>query len=215
MATGVDYAWDHPGGAALQAVGATFAARYLSHDTSKAITRAEADDLAAHGIWLVVVFEDSAQRPLAGRAAGVADAQLAVAQAWAAGIPAGRPIYFAADFDVTADQQGAINDYLQGAASVLGVDRVGVYGGYRTVQRALDAGVCRWAWQADAWSGGQWDARAHIRQTDGTTTINAVECDWNTAMTADYGQWMPGVSPATPNVAQPPAGRRRLDEEVR
>jgi hypothetical protein len=54
-----------------------------------------------------------------------------------------------------------------------------------------------WYWQTDAWSGGVWDVHAHLRQ-EGSITINGVDCDRNTAMTADYGQWMPGISPAAP-----------------
>jgi hypothetical protein len=53
---------------------------------------------------------------------------------------------------------------LSGAGSILGKDHVGIYGGYYPVKRALDAGVCKYAWQTYAWSGGQWDPRAHIRQ---------------------------------------------------
>jgi hypothetical protein len=205
MTYGVDYAWGRPGGAALQAAGVQFAARYLSHDETKAVDRAEADDLAAHGIWLAVVFEDTEQRPLSGRAAGVADAQMASAQAIAAGMPDGRPIYFAADFDVTPDQQVAVNEYLAGACSVLGAGRVGVYGGFWTVSRALDAGVAAWGWQTVGWSGGQWDPRAVLRQPGGTVTIGGVDCDTDTAMATDYGQWMPGRVPTPPPPPPAPA----------
>ncbi|MCC9307673.1 DUF1906 domain-containing protein [Kitasatospora sp. RB6PN24] len=221
MTAGVDYAWGHPGGAALQAAGIQFAARYLSHDQSKALDRAEADDLAAHGVWSVVVFEDAAERPLSGRAAGVADAQMASAQAIAAGMPDGRPIYFACDFDVTPQQQTAVNDYLAGAGSVLGPGRVGVYGGYWTVSRALDAGVAMWGWQTVGWSGGQWDPRAQLRQLGSTVTIGGVDCDTDTAQAEDYGQWMPGRVPNPPAApvpapkAVPAPDRRRLDEEMR
>jgi hypothetical protein len=175
----------------------SFAARYLSHDESKALDRSEADDLAAHGIWVAVVFEDAAERPLAGYAAGVADAQVAAAQAAAAGMPDGRPIYFAADFDTTPDQQAAVNQYLAGAGSVLGTSRVGIYGGFWTVSRALDAGVATWGWQTVGWSGGQWDSRAQLRQPGDTVTIGGVDCDTDTAQTDDFGQWMPGRTPTT------------------
>ena len=191
---GVDYAWSHPGGLALQKAGKKFACRYLSPDASKNITRAEADDLAAHGVWTVVVYESTANRALAGQAAGAADAKTAAAQAAAAGMPAGRPVFFAVDFDATPGQQTAINAYLDGAASVLGRDRVGIYGGFYPVKRALDGGHAKWAWQTIAWSGGQWDSRAVIRQ--GTqAAIGGVSCDLNTAVATDYGQWMPGKTP--------------------
>lgn len=218
MTAGVDYAWGRPGGAALQAAGLTFAARYLSHDATKALDPDEANDLAAHGIWLVVVFEDAAERALDGAAAGAADAQYAAAQAAAAGMPPGRPIFFAVDFDTTPDQQTTVNQYLSGAASVLGAGQVGVYGGFWTVSRALDAGAAAWAWQTDGWSGGQWDPRAVLRQPGGTVTIAGVDCDQDTAMVDDFGQWMPGRTPTPP--AEPAAtaagpDRRHLDEEVR
>lgn len=196
---GVDYAWSHPGGAALKAAGQRFAARYLSTDTSKNLTKAEAADLAAHGIASVVVWETTAKRALAGKTAGATDAKTASALAAACGMPGDRPIYFAVDFDATPTQQTAINAYLDGAASVIGRARVGIYGGYYPVKRALDADKATWAWQTIAWSGGQWDARAHIRQ-GAQATIGGVDCDLNTATRDDYGQWSPGKAPAHPVV---------------
>lgn len=197
---GVDYAWSHPGGAALHAAGKQFAARYLSHDATKNLTRTEANDLAAHGIWSVVVWETTAQRAGAGRAAGIADAQEAARQATAAGMPGGRPIYFAVDYDATPS---AVDAYFQGVGSVLGAARVGVYGGYAVVKHCLDTGLARWAWQTPAWSGGKWEARAHIRQ-GAQTRINGVSVDLDTATVADYGQWQPGVVPNHP-APKPPA----------
>jgi hypothetical protein len=191
---GVDYAWSHPGGAALKAAGKMFACRYLSTDASKCLSRAEADDLATHGVSSVVVWETTAKRALSGKAAGAADARTAAAQATACGMPPTRPIYFAVDFDATPGDQIAIDAYLDGAAAVLGRDRVGIYGGFYPVKRALDAGKAKWAWQTIAWSGGQWDTRAVIRQGK-QASINGVSCDLNTAVAADYGQWMPGKTP--------------------
>lgn len=200
MASGVDYAWSHPSPASLKAAKVTFACRYLATDKTKSLTAAEAKALAAVGIWSVVVWESTATRMTAGKAAGAADAKTAQAQATAAGMPADRPIYFAADWDATEAQQAQINAYLDGAASVLGADRVGIYGGYYPVKRALDAGKATWAWQTIAWSGGQWDSRAHIRQ-GAQKTIGGVSCDLNTSMQADYGQWMPGKTPPEDDVA--------------
>lgn len=192
---GVDYPWSHPGGAALKAAGKLFACRYLSHDPSKNLTRTEADDLAAHGVSCVVVWETTAARAGAGRTAGVADAKTAEAQAAAAGMPSGRPIYFAVDYDATP---AAVDAYFQGVASVVGVARTGVYGGYRVVKHLKDAGLAAWVWQTSAWSGGQWDPRANLRQPLGTVRINGVSCDIDTAHTPDYGQWTPGHTPITP-----------------
>jgi hypothetical protein len=188
----VDYSSGRPGGKALAAAGMSFAARYLSHNAGKNLTRAEADDLAAHGVSCVVVWETMAQRAGAGRAAGMADAKEAAAQATARGMPSGRPIYFAVDYDATPS---AVVAYFQGVASVLGLARTGVYGGYKVVDYLLDHKLATWAWQTVAWSGGRWDPRAVIRQYASTIRINGVSCDHDTAYAADYGQWMPGRTP--------------------
>lgn len=206
MATlfGVDYAWGKPGPAALRAAGAKFVCRYLSNDTGKNLSVSEAKSLSAAGIDIVVVWETTAQRALAGKAAGASDAKAAEAQAKACGMPAGRPIYFAVDWDATEGQQSKINAYLDGAASVLGTARVGIYGGYYPVKRALDGGHATWAWQTLAWSGGQWDSRAHIQQYSNGHRIAGVGCDYNHAIKADYGQWRIGVTP-TPAPTPKPA----------
>jgi hypothetical protein len=197
MSFGVDYAWGRPGASALKNLGAEFAGRYLSHDTTgKNLSRAEADELAAAGIRVFVVWEDAADRALAGRTAGIADALEASLQAQACGMPGDRPIYFAVDFDAAPSQMADIMAYLDGAASVLGRHRVGVYGSYAVVQTALDGGHCAWAWQTYAWSAGRWDTRAQVRQYSNDHPINGVSCDYNDAG-PDFGQWMPGISPAT------------------
>jgi hypothetical protein len=191
---GVDYSSGRPGGAALAAAGMAFAARYLSHTEKKNLTASEAADLAAHGVSCVVVWETTASRAGAGRAAGIADAKAATAQATACGMPAGRPIFFAVDWDAAPS---VVASYFEGVASVLGVARTGVYGGYRVVAHLLDLKLAAWAWQTSAWSQGHWDARAHIRQYASTVRIGGVTCDKDTAYGADYGQWMPGKTPLT------------------
>lgn len=193
---GVDYAWGRPGAAALKRAGAKFACRYLSHDTTgKNLTRAEADDLSDAGIWLVVVWETTAKRPLDGRSAGVADARDAAAQAARCGMPDDRPIYFAADWDASPGQQDEINAYLDGAASVIGRGRVGLYAGHGPMKRAFDAKKITFGWQTYAWSGGRWDARAQLQQYSNDHEINGAAVDYDRAVDGDYGQWRVGVSP--------------------
>ncbi|WP_052397243.1 glycoside hydrolase domain-containing protein [Streptomyces sp. NRRL F-5123] len=209
---GVDYSSGRPGGAALAAAGIAFAARYLSHNPSKNLTKSEAADLAAHGVWAVVVWETTAQRASTGRAAGIADAKAAAAQAAACGMPPLRPIFFAVDFDASPS---AVVAYFQGVVSVLGLARTGVYGGYRVVSYLLDHRLATWAWQTVAWSQGRWDSRAHIRQYASTVRIGGVSCDKNTSMHPDFGQWMPGKTPSeddmTPDQA---AALARVDKAI-
>lgn len=194
---GIDYAWSHPGGAAIQRAGYAFACRYSSNDATKDISRQEADDLAAHGVWAVVVRETTANRARAGRAAGVADAKAAVARATTAGMPPGRPLYFAIDYDAPTADKPEICDYFRGVASVIGLARTGGYGGYDQLKWLIDAGLITWVWQTAAWSGGRKLPGRHIYQYAKTVTINGVSCDINEALTADYGQWMPGRTPNT------------------
>jgi hypothetical protein len=194
---GVDYAWGRPGVAALKASGVRFACRYLSHDTSgKNLSLTEAKQLSDAGIWIVVVWETTANRALSGRTGGAADAREAARQARACGMPGGRPIYFAVDWDVQPSQIPTVMAYLAGAATVLGKGGTGVYGGYRAVQAALSGNQCAWGWQTYAWSGGRWDSRAQIQQYSNDRKINGVGLDFDRAVVTDYGQWRVGVSPS-------------------
>jgi hypothetical protein len=197
-ASGVDYSWARPDPGALHGEGYTFAARYLSHDTSgKSLSAGEADALWAAGIDMVVVWEDSGTAALNGFSQGVADAQAADAQAAADGMPAGRPIYFAVDFDAQAYQQGAIDAYFNGVASVIGHDRTGAYGGYSLIQRSFDDGVIAWGWQTYAWSYGNWDPRAQLRQVqNGITAAGDGDCcDRDESAADDFGQWHHSSAP--------------------
>lgn len=201
---GIDYAWGRPSVAAMKKAGVKFVARYLSHDiTGKDLTAAEARTLSDAGFWIVVVWETTASRALAGRAAGVADATAADKKAKACGMPAGRPIYFAVDFDATASQQDEIHAYLDGAASVLGRDRIGMYGGYGPTKRAFDAKKITFGWQTYAWSHGSWDARAQLQQYSNGRTVGGVDCDYDRAMKTDYGQWRIGAVPTPPQPDRP------------
>ena len=189
---GVDYAGGRPNPAALVAHGYTFACRYLSPGgpalPGKLLTVEEYTALTGAGVAVVANWETDATRMLGGFAAGVSDAAAATATLIQVGHPLDRPVYFSADFDATPGDQVAIDAYLGGVASVLGLARTGVYGGYWVVKRCLDNGTAVWAWQATAWSGGQVDSRAHMLQHVAAVIIDGVECDVNEALRPDYGQ---------------------------
>ncbi|MFI6868282.1 DUF1906 domain-containing protein [Nocardia sp. NPDC050406] len=193
MRFGLDYAGGRPGASAIRAAGFDFVVRYLSDGgptlPGKLLTPAEADDLRAHGVSIVSNWETTASRMLDGFGAGVTDARAALAQVLRCGGRRDRPIYFSADFDATPAQQVPINAYLDGAASVLGRENTGIYGGYWPVSRALDAGTATWAWQTVAWSGNNLEPRRHILQTARQVDVNGVRCDVNVTDRADFGQW--------------------------
>lgn len=184
---GVDYSIARPGGAAIKGSGYAFVARYLSSYPEKNLSAVELSDLRANGLAIVLVWEDTANRALDGYGAGLQDAYIAQAQADLLGAPSSAPIYFAVDFAASAGQQGAIDDYLRGAASVLGLERVGVYGSYYVVKRSFDNGTATFGWQAVAWSDGWLEPRAHIYQNGGLDFNGGADID--VAMQDYIGQW--------------------------
>ncbi len=204
---GVDYAWSQPSPQALVNGGYTFAARYLSYDSSKDLSPGEARALMAAGIDIVANWEAGAEDALAGYSTGYSEAQTALQIATACGMPAGRPIYFSVDFDASPGQQAAIDDYFQGAADALGgVQHVGAYGGYYVIQRLFDHGKIAYGWQTYAWSGGQWDPRAQLRQVNNDQTVGGADVDVDQAQKNDFGQWGPGAPSTTPAAAPAPEG---------
>ena len=57
------------------------------------------------------------------------------------------------------------------------------------VQRLFNAGKITWGWQTYAWSGGQWDSRAQLRQVQNGMTVDGAACDRDEAWASDFGQW--------------------------
>jgi hypothetical protein len=200
---GIDYAFGRPNFSELKKAGKKFVCRYVSDGNNKDITKDEAQELRHAGLEIVIVYESTANRALAGFNAGAHDADVARKQANSVGCPPTLPIYFAVDFDANEQQQAAINAYLRGAVSVLGRTRVGVYGGYWVVKRALDAKVCKFGWQTYAWSGDGhggtlWDTRAHIQQYENNVKGFGIQYDKDRAIKTNYGQWKSMVAKPKP-----------------
>jgi hypothetical protein len=201
---GLDFYGPRISGATVRAAGYGFMMRYLDNglDGRANLTADEVRDLQANGIAIALVWEkrlnSGDDRASKGYGAGVADAQAADAQARAVGLP-GRAIYLCVDFDMpdyapnSSDpraKMGPVGDYLAGAASVLGHARMGVYGGYATVSRALDANLVTYAWQSYAWSdfGRNQDPRINAYQRAGNVTVGGTTCDVDEARKSDFGQ---------------------------
>lgn len=221
MANGIDFAFNpHPGLTAIRASGASFVGRYVSpqgvNDTNgKNLLAGECRALLGAGLSVIIYAEQYAARMREGRQAGIDDARHADAVTAALGMK-GIPIYFAADWDATPADQVGINAYLDGAAGVIGRARTGIYGGLWPVRRALDAGKARYAVQTVAWSGGEWDSRANIRQML-YVRVGGVQCDVLKATGTDYGQWpRPAAQPPKPAALQrfEADGKQSLREAV-
>lgn len=185
---GIDLAWGTISTGALKDAGVTFVCRYLSHDNSKNLTRAEAAHYAKVGIESVVVWETSAERAKDGRGAGIEDAHAARELAVGCGMPLGRPIYFAVDFEGTGAE---VEDYFRGVESILGRAGTGCYGSYRVVAELFDKGLIGFGWQTYAWSNGLWDHRAQLQQYSNGHILAGVGVDYDRSTQVDFGQWMP------------------------
>jgi hypothetical protein len=203
----IDYSVARPAMSALKAAGVTAVGRYLGWDGQpgfsnihKNLTRTEAAHLTANGIAIFVSFEYAADAVTHGRQQGLKDGKLASEQLHDLGAPPGMAVYFAVDFDIRdyaphssdpAAKLGPAADYFAAINSLSPRYQVGVYGGYYAVSRCLDAKLATIAWQTVAWSGGQWDERAVLRQKLGAPLAGA-DLDTvreNTSHGHDYGQW--------------------------
>lgn len=200
MAFGLDYSDARPSHAAMKTAGVRFVMRYIgssNHTASrhpKFLTPAEAAALHADGFDLGVVFETEANRADGGRAAGLADARLAVAELAYCALPAGMAVQFAVDYDATVGP--LISAYFAAINEVIGVARTGAYGGYHVVKALRDKGLIGRSWQTYAWSGGQWDPRNDLEQYSNNQRVGGGDVDFNRSMRDDFGQWRAGASPS-------------------
>jgi len=233
MAEGVDYAWGRPGGHNLAVAGKKFAMRYVPYRenlnpviwTSKGLDLWEKRDLLEHGLSIGMVWETFANRAKEGWNAGRADAMMCADGLAHCGMPSNTVIYFAVDFDANVGQRSWdqnvspwIRAYLDGAASVIGRARTGVYGGYFVIEWALANGIARWGWQTYAWSAGHVSSHAHLLQYWNHGAINGVPIDLNKNLKADFGQYPRDLSlppiPDLPDTSLPPPDDPHEKEEL-
>jgi Domain of unknown function (DUF1906) len=191
---GGDYSVARPTVAQMKAAGWRFVCRYLrdldKSNGDKSLSLAEVERLRAGGLEIVSNEETTGDQGLHGFAGGATDADLADRAHIAVGGPPSRPIYFSPwDHDpalLTAGQWVTIAKYLRGVASVLGLKRVGLYGGREMLTWAFDNRLTSYGWQAAGWAHNRIEPRAHIIQHVGSPIPNT---DTDTAVKADYGQW--------------------------
>jgi hypothetical protein len=175
---GYDYSFSRPYTSALVAARAGFVGRYLSSvDESKCLTAAEFAELHRAYVPVVLFYEDAAEWMTGGYAAGVARGQAAARQAAAIGLSLNDPVTvnLAADFPATQGQIQLALDCARGFESAYHLGPTGVYGDFAVVQAAADIGLS--VVQTVAWSGNQWDSRAHIHQTGAQTILGGVRVD--------------------------------------
>lgn len=187
---GVDYSQGYDI-ATLQKWNAKFAVRYVGYTSpslpqTKILTLTEARALSSAGIGIVSNWEWYNSRPSEGFAAGAWDAQTADALHKADGGPADRPIYFSVDYNSSGVETVG---YFKGVASVIGLGRTGVYGGYNCVKFLYEQGLVKWVWQTYAWSGSNFYPANNIYQYANGMTLDNMTVDYDNAFTTDFGQW--------------------------
>lgn len=174
----------------LLGAGITFAVRYVSHDnTGKNLTAQEAGALRASGIDVVTNWEFGERAALNGRAQGISDAANAINMGVALGQPSHAAVYFSVDFDAQDSDMHAVAAYIDGCTATIGWDRVGVYGGYRTIANMAATNRCKYFWQTYAWSTGRWHGAAQLRQVQNGVGIGGGVVDIDQSMVADIGSW--------------------------
>jgi hypothetical protein len=187
----VDYSYARPDPAYIKAQGFGGVMRYLSPTPGKNLSAGERDALFAQGLGIGLVWESTANRDLSGNLAGENDAKAAIGQANSLGFTGA--IYFAVDFDAAESDQAVIDSYFDGVNRIIDPNRVGGYGGYYVIKRLFDHGKIKWGWQTYAWSGGQWDPRAQIRQVKNGQWNDTV--DFNETGSDNWGgQFKEGVN---------------------
>src|SRR5258707_819902 len=215
MAFGLDYSGGMPAIADMKAARVAFVCRYVGYFSGynlnaiatpqgKCLTPGEAKTLLASGMSPVSNYEWYATRPIddgfgnrwstdQAYNAGVWDAQTGNTIHRACGGPASAALYFSGDWDFNTSSDGPlVAAYFKGAASAIGLARIGAYGGYWLIKYLFDNGLITYGWQTYAWSGGQWDPRAHIQQYSNGVIMSGQSVDYDRSIKSDYGQWTQG-----------------------
>jgi peptidoglycan hydrolase-like protein with peptidoglycan-binding domain len=136
----------------IAAAGMKFVVRYYSNSAGKTLTRPEAVALSTAGLEVAAVYQDSGNDiKFFSTELGKKNAAKALLLAAGIGQPADSAIYFAVDFDPSADQvRGPITDYFREVAAALAVSdtryAVGVYGSGLTCRMVRDAGLSAFTW---------------------------------------------------------------------
>jgi Domain of unknown function (DUF1906) len=190
---GVDYSFSHPDPQQLRAAGKSFVVRYLTGGAPKALSQPEANAVRGAGLDVVSNYEETTSDLTSGGFDhGVELAKKADAAHRASGGPAKAPIYFSADSAPSGwspAEWDSFRQNLQGIASVIGVDRVGLYGGTAALKTAQSNHYASWFWQSLGWRDGQWLPFAHLQQHQIETSIGGGTVDLNRAQAGNYGQW--------------------------
>lgn len=197
-----DYAAGVLSAADIKAAGGLGAIRYVSDRrpgaqwmVGKPIKIDEARDLYQGGLKIVSNYQFGKQETadwLGGQSAGVTHAKRGWELHTAAGGPTGAPIYALIDDNPSYQQYTQqIAPYLRGWESVIGHQRVGIYGNSTVIDWALQDGLGSWFWQHN-WGTprGFVHPAAHLHQFEiDARKVAGVGVDLNNILKPQFGQW--------------------------
>lgn len=203
MKTVIDYSAGVPRASSVKARGHIGAVRYISPPRQtwmkgKPLKKSEVEDFKRNGLSIAVVWQyGGVENPdsMRGRAGGVEDARRAESKLKEVGLE-GLPVFFAVDFDVTLPQwNNTVSNYFRGAISVLGRERVGIYGHSRAIAWAVEDGLIGRAgsrylgWQTKSWSGGFKSSKAVLYQgIHNVPGPDGIGIDVNEVWSSNWGQ---------------------------
>ena len=198
----LDYAAGVIPASQIRAAGALGSIRYVSDRRpggnwmlGKPMQITEARDLNQSGLKIVSCYQygkESSADWLGGQGAGVTHAKRGWQLHMAAGGPPGAPIYASIDDDPSYEQyKQQVAPYLRGWESVLGHQRVGVYGNSKTIDWALQDGLGSYFWQHN-WGSprGYTHPAANLHQVEiDKRNVGGVGVDINNICKPQFGQW--------------------------
>nr|WP_238559008.1 DUF1906 domain-containing protein [Rhodococcus rhodnii] len=202
LGTLIDYSAGVPSAGSIAAAGFAGAIRYVSDRrpgaewmAGKPMLADEAQALQAAGLAVVSCYQYGKAETAdwkGGFEAGVKHGRRGLQLHEEAGGPAHAPIYASIDDNPDAVQFATmIAPYLLGWQSVIGRERVGVYGNSPTIDLAVAAGLGTYYWQHD-WGTpeGYVNPHAHLHQFEiDEQSVDGIGIDRNSILKADYGQW--------------------------
>lgn len=197
MSEGIDYSstphsnWNALA-QAFKAEGKKFVGRYAVGDKSpngRGITASEYVAMRSAGIEVFAYWEAQTSWMLEGWDAGVRAARDAVKNLAAAGMPTTMPVYYSHDIEPDPRHYLAVDECLRGAASVVQLRSVGLYGGYGIIDHVSRTKTAPWLCQTYAWSGSDLHPSAHLYQYDNYDNyIAGTDVDLVRSLKTHYGQ---------------------------